>query len=360
MAFYPNYSCVVHGASGSVSVYRPSVVPPPSADEMRLMECVKGCSLTHVKALLDQGVQQVPERYPHDPEIMSTPLHEACKRLRSCHSPEDLRTMVTLLVENKPEALKWTINSTCLSDRESVYSDALRRFTNMKPTTPFHYAIDYTDPNDKTSMAFLRNLMLHAKRHGIDVMDERAQRMLTYKSIDLLEEIPGEFLRNCQMWQPDPQTIYTIKSLGEYRFVKRIGQGAFGSVYLAQDVASKAVRAVKMLVDPSDDEDKIHQYIMDRGGHKNVVKSFGSGRMFNKKWIVMEYIDGSIRGKVEWNDKLQKQYSKALTWLSSIGVVGTRENEMENVLIRTDGKGSPQVVLIDFGTTTDAPIGLSK
>src|SRR3546814_7815298 len=101
-------------------------------------------------------------------EVYDTPLHAACQKLYNKDWDLDrTREIINLLVDKDPEALKWTKQSTCSYDGHR----------GMQPTTPIHYAIEKTDPNDKTSVDFLRQLVQKAKFRGVEVIDERAEEI---------------------------------------------------------------------------------------------------------------------------------------------------------------------------------------
>jgi serine/threonine protein kinase len=146
------------------------------------------------------------------------------------------------------------------------------------------------------------------------------------------------------------KATYSINGC-EYQIQSLISDaGSWGDVFLAYDRTNQRQAAIKVLKDEEDAEDTMLSRLQSRGGHPNIVKFFGSAIIERRKWVAMEYIEGTQLGGLDnLTPEMMKQYRSALKYMRKCGVPTHRENERENVLV-TVRDGLPSIVLIDFGT----------
>jgi len=176
---------------------------------------------------------------------------------------------------------------------------------------------------------------------AIEFALERGERWMV-ESLGLADA--AEFIRNPAEWQPDRQAIYKIDGVGKFRFERSIGQGAFGNVFSATTLDGER-RAIKVLYNSNDQEPEVYARIAENGRHPNIVHFHGSRKLFGKRRIVMNLVEGKCLGKRELTRQQYQEMEDALAWLGTIGVVYEMENMGENILISEEGT----VILIDFG-----------
>jgi serine/threonine-protein kinase len=102
---------------------------------------------------------------------------------------------------------------------------------------------------------------------------------------------------------PKPEngdTEVELRALGDYRILRRLGEGGMGSVYLGYDEAGGRQVAIKVLPDHLAD----NQALVDRFyreaksgallNHPNIVRNLAAGRdrATGKHYLVLEYVDG--------------------------------------------------------------------
>lgn len=210
-------------------------------------------------------------------------------------------------------------------------------------------------------------------RFGLRVRDgykpQNIQKILSEYNVKMINTPPKDF---AQWFKDHPEQQYHIgynrfKDLSRknsYTIEKLISSsGGWGDVFLARDVETEQRVAIKILRNHNDREDSILEEIREASqkmwgtdSHPNIVEYLGAATtlvekgIWDRTWIVMEYIEGETRIQFEkhskWTEEHERQYKDALRFLRRIGITQHRENELENVMITKDGT----VKLIDFGT----------
>jgi tRNA A-37 threonylcarbamoyl transferase component Bud32 len=155
--------------------------------------------------------------------------------------------------------------------------------------------------------------------------------------------------------QGDPNSKFVLRD--------RIGEGAFGAVWVATTKDTKRKVAVKIQhLSP----EKIHSRlvseisIMKNLNHQNVTEYTDSFIVQDKLWIVMDYVEGlnveritdcydhlGLRMKTNFISAILKGVLQALIYLHGLDVIH-RDVKGANVLVGTNGN----VKLADFGLST--------
>ncbi len=156
---------------------------------------------------------------------------------------------------------------------------------------------------------------------------------------------------------PDPIASLRDALRGHYEFEREIGQGAFATVYLAQDLKHERKVAIKVLHADPDSETGELRFIREirllaRLQHPNILPLHDSGHVETLLYYVMPYVGGeTLRDRIDRERQLPldiacsiaRDVADALVCAHSQGIIH-RDIKPENILLSA---GHP--VLADFG-----------
>jgi serine/threonine-protein kinase len=180
--------------------------------------------------------------------------------------------------------------------------------------------------------------------------------MVATQVTERIDGRPATFQQPPAGWAPpsDPPPV-----LGEFRIVRKIGEGAMGAVYEAARLDNGTTVAMKVLFPHLAKNPKLLERfyrearIMGRLEHPNIVSCYAVGEVNGWHYFAMEYVDGrslqrwiSILGKLPIGDALHVTLAvaDALTYAHGLDLVH-RDIKPDNLLITKDG----QVKITDFG-----------
>src|SRR5262245_28207086 len=150
-----------------------------------------------------------------------------------------------------------------------------------------------------------------------------------------------------------PDAAHELRRLGEFRILRRLGEGGIGAVYLAYHEELGKQVALKVLADSLASNQRYVDrfYREDKSGrllnHPNIVRSFGAGqdRATNKHYLVLEFVDGTTShalldryGRLSVGDAVHiaLDVARALEHAHSRNVIH-RDIKPDNILITRSG-----------------------
>ncbi|KAI8901586.1 kinase-like domain-containing protein [Globomyces pollinis-pini] len=145
----------------------------------------------------------------------------------------------------------------------------------------------------------------------------------------------------------DPHTFYTK--------TKKIGQGASGSVYLAKDIKTSEVVAIKQMdlnAQPRKELLVNEIMVMKHSQHPNVVNYKDSFLVKNDLWVVMELMEGGPLTDLIENNTLNESQIATICQESVAGLHHLHERNIIHRDIKSDNvllNGRGHVKITDFG-----------
>jgi serine/threonine protein kinase len=155
----------------------------------------------------------------------------------------------------------------------------------------------------------------------------------------------------------DPLAPLRLALRGHYEIEKQIGQGAFATVYLAQDLKHERKVAIKVLnADPTSETSELRFIreirVLARLQHPNILPLHDSGHVEALLYYVMPYVSGeTLRERIDRDRQLTivdaaciaKEAADALACAHAQGIVH-RDIKPENILL-----SGGHAIVADFG-----------
>ena len=98
--------------------------------------------------------------------------------------------------------------------------------------------------------------------------------------------------------EPPPLPDLTGRTLGDFRLLRKIGQGGMGQVYLARQLSLKREVALKILRKDLADTVTAHRRFqaeaeaVARISHPNITQVYAVGEQDGLRFMALEYVDG--------------------------------------------------------------------
>ncbi|MBM4037862.1 MAG: hypothetical protein FJ290_05050 [Planctomycetes bacterium] len=147
-----------------------------------------------------------------------------------------------------------------------------------------------------------------------------------------------------------------------YRILARVGIGAMGTVYRAQQVAMDRTVALKVLFESlAGDRDFVSRFLREarsaaRLNHPNIVQGYDAGPTGNTFFLAMEFVEGETVGDVLDREKRLEE-GKALAIVRSVALA--LDHAWQNHMVHRDVKPS-NILLARDGTVKLGDLGLAR
>jgi serine/threonine protein kinase len=156
-----------------------------------------------------------------------------------------------------------------------------------------------------------------------------------------------------------PAVDYTDRTIGDYRLLRRIGQGGMGQVFLAEQLSLKRKVALKILkADVAANPSALKRFKAEaetvaRATHANIVQVYAIDKFEDLHFMALEYVEGrNLRQYLEKKGppdillalSIMRQVAAALQRASELGIIH-RDIKPENILLTRKG----EVKVADFG-----------
>jgi serine/threonine-protein kinase len=161
----------------------------------------------------------------------------------------------------------------------------------------------------------------------------------------------------------DPPPDLTGRTLGDFRVLRKLGQGGMGQVYLARQLSLKRDVALKILSrELADSPAALKRFQAEaeavaRMTHANIVQVYAVGEQDGLRYMALEYVEGrDLRDHLDRKGPpelplslaVMRQVAAALLRASESGIVH-RDIKPENILITRKA----EVKVADFGLSRD-------
>ncbi|WP_152622321.1 serine/threonine-protein kinase [Archangium violaceum] len=165
-----------------------------------------------------------------------------------------------------------------------------------------------------------------------------------------------------------PQTTdFPVPGWERYQFMRLIGQGGMGRVFLAHDPRLRRDVALKFVRD--DDPDAARRFVFEaraqaRVVHERVCQVYEVGEVQGKTFIAMQYIDGlplnQLAGKLSPEQKAMvlRDAAEGVHAAHRVGLIH-RDLKPSNIMVERPQDGGLKCYVMDFGLARDWKEGVT-
>ncbi len=147
---------------------------------------------------------------------------------------------------------------------------------------------------------------------------------------------------------------------GKYKIYDKVGSGGMATVYLARDLKTNEIVAIKVLhSEYAENENFVKRFLKEaeiaiRMKHGNIARVRDFGKDGETYFIVMEFVQGKTlsqileeKGSLPYEEvvRIASEVAKALSYARSKGLIAHRDIKPQNIMLTANGK----VKVMDFG-----------
>jgi serine/threonine protein kinase len=183
-------------------------------------------------------------------------------------------------------------------------------------------------------------------------------RLSLLEALNKLSLISTEQLKEIERQLSSPANV-RIHRLGDYKLIRKIGEGGMGAVYLAEDTVNHRRVAVKVLSRArARDADFLIRFQREAKAaiklrHENLLAAYAADQAYGRHYYVMEFCDGepldkilSREGFLPWERAVNvvQQIARGLDYAHTQGFIH-RDVKPGNIFVTSNGV----VKIIDMG-----------
>jgi serine/threonine protein kinase len=144
--------------------------------------------------------------------------------------------------------------------------------------------------------------------------------------------------------------------LEDFKLVKLLGQGGYGKVYLAQEVQSNSIVAIKAIPKAKTEKEKIQREIKNQQllrGQTNVLQIYGTFQDNDNVYLILEYsLGGSLRQLMKATGKFSAKRSAGIIFEVTNAIIACHSRNILHRDIKPDNLllgATNEIKLADFG-----------
>jgi serine/threonine protein kinase len=254
------------------------------------------------------------------------------------------------------------MKTTSCPDKESLFGYVVGTIPEAKAeAVTAHLAICQECQETVETLEGLSDTMLSALRHPAegDAFADEPECRQVLKKLRLLQLGSPESAEPVALAVPPAPKQSSLKKLGDYELLEKLGEGGMGKVYKARHARLKKIVALKVLPkNRLDNEDAVARFereieAVGRLEHANIVRAMDAREVGGVRFLVMEYVDGlDLSEVVRRNGPLGiadaaeviRQAAMGLGCSSENGLVH-RDIKPSNLMLSPEG----QVKILDLG-----------
>lgn len=203
----------------------------------------------------------------------------------------------------------------------------------------------------------------------LDAVNSRLERAAVLRTGGVPGPLPAAAAIDQPTLPPDSAKMLAvlreISALGEYRVLRKLGEGGASMVYLAREQHSERQLVLKIIRNEGDSADPLarrfalENAMLERVSSRHVVRVLAHGIGERYAYIAMEYFaGGTLRTQMRVAldprraNELLREVTEGVASLHQCGIVH-RDLKPENVMVRTDGS----LAIADLGIASDLADG---